>query len=81
MKKIGTDEHVVAAYAEPAVGPGWANTPVWVIVRNNRDGTMRHECIQPDDQSRDMRALYRVASEIHAVMTAEAKQILEKRRK
>ena len=79
MKKIDKDEYVVTAYAAPASGPGWANAPVWVIVRG-RDGALREECIQPDDQSRAMRTLYRIAAEVNAIITADARQILQKSR-
>lgn len=34
---------VVTAFAEPAAGPGWANTPVWVILQR-ADGTFTREC-------------------------------------
>lgn len=50
---------VVTAFAEPACGPGWSNSPVWVICRNC-DGSFYMECIQPEDQTRDMRLLYRI---------------------
>ena len=60
-------DSIVTAYAESAAGPGWANSPVWVIVRDG-DGKLRQECLQPDEQSRDMALLYRMSAEIHGTM-------------
>src|SRR5438552_91090 len=49
---LADDDAIVTAYAESAAGPGWANSPIWVIVRR-RDGNLRMECLQPDEQTRD----------------------------
>lgn len=51
---------IVAAWAESASGPGWANAPVWVLVRE-RDGTLRLDCLQPSEQTHAMHLLYRVS--------------------
>lgn len=45
--KLGKHDKVVTAYAERASGPGWGNSPIWVIIRSNLDGAYRQECIQP----------------------------------
>ena len=58
---------IVTAWAESASGPGWANQPVWVLVRE-RCGKLRIECLQPDEQSRDIHTLYRVSSAAHGAM-------------
>jgi hypothetical protein len=65
------NEHdtVLTAYAETAAGPGWGNSPVWLIVRSSLDGKIRQECLQPDEQSRDMYALYGVSQAAHVAMT------------
>lgn len=60
---------IVTAWAESASGPGWANQPVWVLVRE-RCGKLRIECLQPDEQSRDIHTLYRVSSSAHDAMVA-----------
>ncbi|MEE4383750.1 MAG: hypothetical protein V2J02_17250 [Pseudomonadales bacterium] len=67
---------VVTVYAQPASGPGWGNSPVWVVLRE-RDGTLRQECIQPEDQTAGMRHLYRIASEVHRQMVREARVALK----
>jgi len=61
-------DSIVAAYAENASGPGWANSPVWVIVRDG-DHKLRQECIQPSKQTRDMMILYRLSEEATRAMT------------
>lgn len=66
-------DHVVTAFAEPAAGPGWANSPVWVIVRG-QDGALRQECLQPEEQSAAMRALYTVSAAAQAAMTREVER-------
>lgn len=45
MKK---DETIVAVRAETCGGPGWANRPLWVYIRN-RVGEIRQECLQPEE--------------------------------
>lgn len=70
---LGKHDHILTAYAERANGPGWANAPVWVIVRSQLDGSLRQECLQPDEQTSDMQTLYRVSEAAHVAMTAAAR--------
>lgn len=65
---------VVTAFAEPCAGPGWANSPVWVIL-SDEEGRLYRECIQPDDQSAVMRTLYSVSASTHVQMSKEAEKI------
>lgn len=58
-------KRLVTAFAEPAAGPGWANTPLYIIWRDEK-GALHEECLQPEDQSITMKALYAVASASHA---------------
>ena len=69
MKPRSIKGQIVTAYAEGAAGPGWANSPIWVIVRG-LDGSLRQECIQPSEQTRDMVTLYGVSQAAHAGMCA-----------
>jgi hypothetical protein len=68
---------VVTAYARGASGPGWSNSPVWVVLRDP-DGTLREECIQPEDQTDAMRTLYRIAADVNHRMTSDAARILRR---
>ena len=67
--KLRDRESVVTAFAEPASGPGWANSPLWVIVRA-ADGSLRQECLQPGEQTAEMRSLYPICAAAHRAMTS-----------
>ncbi|AIV88501.1 hypothetical protein [Burkholderia pseudomallei] len=73
--KIGKDERVITAFAEPAAGPGWRNQPIWVIIRDG-NGQLRQECIQPEQQTYEMLLLYRASYELHSSMTMAANDAL-----
>lgn len=62
---------VVTAWAEPCAGPGWANKPVWVLLRD-KNNVLSIRCIQPEDQPDAMRVLYGVSAEVHKWMAALA---------
>lgn len=60
-------EKIITAFAEYATGPGWENRPLWVIVRG-ADMQLRQECIQPEEQTAEMHALFRVSNAAHEAM-------------
>lgn len=61
-------ERVVTVFAESASGPGWANSPLWIVVQNGADGKIRIECLQPSEQSDDMHNLYAFSALAHGKM-------------
>ncbi len=65
--KLAKDDHVVTAYAQRASGPGWANVPLWIVVRD-ANGRLREECLQPEEQTPTMAALYNIAEAVHHAM-------------
>lgn len=69
---IKKGDTIVTAYAERASGPGWANCPLWVIVKGS-DGVLREECIQADQQTPDMAVLYNIAAEVHLALRRAVK--------
>ena len=73
-------EKIVTAFAEYAAGPGWANRPLWVIVRG-ADQRLREECIQPEDQTAEMHALFRVSNAAHEAMRSAVESAVAKKRK
>lgn len=76
---IYKDEHIVAAWAEPASGPGWSNTPVWVLIRDSSTGKYRVDALQPHEQTGRMSdILYKVSSIAHTDMVEEAKKCYKK---
>jgi hypothetical protein len=80
--KLSKGDAVVTAFAERASGPGWANTPIWVIVQNG-DGILRRECIQPEHRTAAMAWLYDSSEAAHKAMTGAvlASTIPTKKRK
>lgn len=77
--KLGKHDRVVAAFAEPASGPGWANTPLWLIIQEG-DGKLRRECLQPDEQSEGMRLLYATAAAVHGALVREVETLTRVRK-
>jgi len=69
-------EKIVTAFAEYASGPGWANRPLWVIVRG-ADLRLREECIQPKTQTAEMKALFRVSNAAHEAMKSAVEAAVE----
>lgn len=60
-------ERIVAVVPQACSGPGWANSPVWVyIVTNN--GLLREECIQPEEQTKEMYTLYGIGNTVCATL-------------
>ena len=72
-------EKIVTAFAEYASGPGWANRPLWVIVRG-ANLQLREECIQPEDQTAEMHALFRVSHAAHEAMKSAVESAVAARK-
>lgn len=66
--KLEKGERIVTAFAEPAAGPGWGNTPIWVVIYSSMTGDYRQECIQPNEQTAEMHYLYSMAAAAHLAM-------------
>jgi hypothetical protein len=77
--KLSKDESVVTAYAQPANGPGWANRPLWVVVRRNGTEEYRMVCLQPHEQTEEMVCLYGIAAQVQGQMTKAAERLLRTR--
>lgn len=58
---------IITAFAESAAGPGWANSPIWVIEQDEA-GVLHKECIQPSKQNHEMATLYAVSQAAHLAM-------------
>jgi hypothetical protein len=59
---------VVMAWAEHCAGPGWSNHLLWYIVRRNDEYVL--ECLQPDEQTAEMRTLFDVSAVVSSQMRA-----------
>lgn len=69
IPQLSEHEHVIAAFAEPAAGPGWANSPIVAIIYSSFDGSIRREWVQPRHQTAEMRVLYNLSAQAHMQMT------------
>lgn len=72
--KLHRTEYIITAFASPAKGPGWANSPLWVIIGDRATGKMREECIQPKDFTPEIHTLYKVAAEVQAALVLAVKR-------
>lgn len=70
--KLKKTDCILAAYAEPADGPGWANAPIIVIVQDG-NGKLRKEFLQPQHQTREMYILYQTS----AVVANQMRRLVE----
>lgn len=69
-------KYIITAFAESAAGPGWANSPVWVVVKDG-NGQIGLECIQPSEQTAEIATLYSVSSAAHWSMTRAVRKALK----
>jgi len=67
--------HIITAFAESAAGPGWANSPIWIVVQDENK-KIQMECIQPEEQTPEMRLLYAISQAAHFSMTNACKKRL-----
>ena len=71
--------HAVCAFAESAEGPGWANAPVWVVMRDG-NGKLSMECLQPEEQNRELVLLYPISQAVHLRMVRAATDTMNKKK-
>ena len=62
--KLKSTDSIVTVYAVMASGPGWANTPLFVIYRDG-NGMLHEDAIQPEQQTREIRELFEIAALVH----------------
>jgi hypothetical protein len=65
---LSRTERVIAVVPEYCAGPGWANSPLWVHIADHATGTLRSECIQPEDQTPEQHVLFRIGADVHAAL-------------
>ncbi len=73
--KLNKNERIIAAWAERANGPGWANTPLWFIIQKN-DGSFRQECLQPEFHTPAISLLYNISNEVNQTLISELNKII-----
>jgi hypothetical protein len=77
--KLNAGDYIVTAWAEFAVGPGWSNRIVWVLIREV-GGKLRLECLQPGEQSKDIIKLSPYSALVTEDITKSVKELLSKKR-
>lgn len=65
-------DRILHAWADPAAGPGWSNSPVCVLVIDGNKQP-RIEYLQPSEQTNSMVTLYSISAAAHEAMTAEVR--------
>lgn len=64
-------EYVVTAFAERVSGPGWANTPITVVIAcPNELQKFRLAFLQPDEQSYDLKVVFPYSMQVQRDMLA-----------
>lgn len=48
---------IQTAWAQHCKGHGWVNDVIWVLVQRQGTNELRIECVQPEDQTEEMRVL------------------------
>lgn len=67
--QLAYGEQVIAVVPEYASGPGWSNTPLWVHISGGQGGNkLRSVCIQPEQQTAEMHALFGPCAAMHKAM-------------
>ena len=62
-----TGDTIVTAWCEYCCGPGWSNTPVWVILKDS-NGKLRQECVQPDQFGKLLHCVWPVCESAHTLL-------------
>lgn len=67
-------DRIVCVYAQNAAGPGWANTPLYVVYRDY-EGNLRETSLQPKEQPFEVSWMYTVASAVHRTLIASVQRM------
>lgn len=71
------NERIVAAVPETITGAGYRNFIIWVHIVDYSKQTWREECIQPEEQTPVMRALFNPLEQAHKSMLGAIKTVKE----
>ena len=70
---LNGNERIVAAVPETMIGAGYNNRPIWIHIVDYSQRTWREVCLQPEDQTAEMRALFKVLETAHDGMMSRIK--------
>ncbi|QRD62613.1 hypothetical protein H8Z72_22935 (plasmid) [Xanthomonas citri pv. citri] len=68
--QLSEHERIVAVVPQRAAGPGWGNSPTWVHIVDYANNTHREECIQPEERTPELHALYAPAAAMTEALLA-----------
>ena len=61
--KLSPDERIIAVVPEICSDVGYGSTPTWVYILRP-DGTLRIECIQPEESSPELKTLHFIGNAV-----------------
>lgn len=73
--ELAEGEYIISAWAEDVSGPGWSNQPIWVLIGSRGGSRYRQECIQPKDQTPELRMLFAFSALAHSQMVAQVRRL------
>ena len=65
---LNDNDTIVTAWAEACSGLGWTYTVIWVLIRD-RDDRLRIDCLQSDEQTKEIRILFEISALASEKMT------------
>ena len=68
---------ILTAWAEPASGPGWTNSPLYYLVSDFPSEKLHVECVQSEEQSAAMKTLYVTSAAASDSMRQAVERYLE----
>ena len=81
---LGPGDSVLTAFAERCGGPGWANMPIWIVIRaqspTGGGDRLRVEAIQPDEATPTLMTLARHSAAMHEAMTGAVEPYITRKR-
>jgi hypothetical protein len=72
------NERIVAVVPEYVNGAGFRNWPVWVHIVDYSQNTWREECIQPEEQTKEIGLIFPVLEAAHKALLSQIKTVKEK---
>ena len=75
--KLKDHEIIRTAWCERCHGPGWSNQPCWVLIEDRRDGKLRVECLQPDEQPPLVVKTFELYAVVHGMLMDDLRRAMK----
>ena len=72
---------VIAVWCDAVAGPGWANTPMYYLVKTNDARRLEYAvyCLQPDEQPHSVSpAFWSISNIVHSTLVNAVQQLVDK---